>query len=65
MGEEVMVFSVFSSFETRWQFFPLVSDPHLCHGANNESSDETVDSGKVTLRCLPCERKETQETEPI
>lgn len=48
-----MVLSILPSFETKMAVVPLVSDPDLCHGADNESSDSSVNSRKVMLSCLP------------
>lgn len=47
-----MVFSILPSFEAKIAVVPLVSDPDLCHGADNESSVNTVNSRKVMPSCL-------------
>lgn len=57
-----MVFSVLPGFVTKVVVVPPVCDSGLCHGADNENSNDTVSSRKVTLRCLG---KETQEIVPV
>lgn len=50
---KVIVFPLLPGLEINLAVVPLVSNPDLCHAADNESNDNTVNSGEVMVSCLP------------
>lgn len=50
---KVIVFPLLPGPEINLAVVRLVSNPDLCHAADNESNDNTVNSGEVMVRCLP------------
>lgn len=50
---KVIVFPLLPGFEINLTVVFLVSSPDLCHAEDNEGSDNTVNSRKVMISCLP------------